>query len=141
MQTFLPYPDYVQSAACLDRLRLGSQRNEAVLILEILLGKRPNSGWKSHSIVRMWDGHAASLCLYALAVCDEWMKRGYRDSVRSKVLCYWVDLAHVAPKEPHWLGREEVHSAYRAALLYKAPEYYKKFGWKEEPGIHYVWEI
>lgn len=34
MQTFLPYPDFARSAACLDRQRLGKQRLEAFQILQ-----------------------------------------------------------------------------------------------------------
>ena len=37
MQTFLPYPDFVKSAQCLDYRRLGKQRVEAKQILEINL--------------------------------------------------------------------------------------------------------
>lgn len=33
MQTFLPYPDFAQSAAALDDKRLGSQRNEVLVLL------------------------------------------------------------------------------------------------------------
>ena len=33
MQTFMPYPDYSESARCLDRQRLGKQRVEAFQIL------------------------------------------------------------------------------------------------------------
>ena len=33
MQTFLPFPDFQQSAAVLDRVRLGKQRVEALQIL------------------------------------------------------------------------------------------------------------
>lgn len=32
MQTFLPYPDFIQSAQCLDDVRLMNQRNEAQII-------------------------------------------------------------------------------------------------------------
>lgn len=37
MQTFLPYPEFIKSAQCLDNKRLGKQRVEAKQILEINL--------------------------------------------------------------------------------------------------------
>ena len=41
MQTFLPYPDFRQSAACLDYRRLGKQRVEGVQILKAIgLGEK-----------------------------------------------------------------------------------------------------
>jgi len=50
VQTFLPYPDFKQSAACLDYRRLGKQRVEGVQILKAILGEKslngkPYKGW------------------------------------------------------------------------------------------------
>ena len=39
MQTFLPHPEFDESAACLDYKRLGKQRLEAKTIIDILDGK------------------------------------------------------------------------------------------------------
>ena len=49
MQTFLPYPDFVASARCLDRRRLGKQRVEVLQLLRALLV--PGSGWANHPAV------------------------------------------------------------------------------------------
>ena len=46
MQTFLPFPDFQQSAAVLDHVRLGKQRVEALQILRALV--IPEYGWQSH---------------------------------------------------------------------------------------------
>jgi len=43
MQTFLPFPDFQQSAAVLDRARLGKQRVEALQTLRALV--IPEYGW------------------------------------------------------------------------------------------------
>ena len=51
MQTFLPYPDYYQSARCLDNKRLGKQRVEALQIHNIVSGKRTTGGWINHPAV------------------------------------------------------------------------------------------
>lgn len=48
MQTFLPYPSFVESAKCLDRQRLGKQRVEVLQLLKALLV--PGSGWGNHPV-------------------------------------------------------------------------------------------
>ena len=50
MQTFLPYSDFQQSAAVLDRVRLGKQRVEALQTLRALV--IPEYGWQSHPAIR-----------------------------------------------------------------------------------------
>ena len=53
MQTFLPYPDFLDSAQCLDYRRLGKQRVEAMQIHNIVSGKRSTGGWINHPAVKM----------------------------------------------------------------------------------------
>lgn len=50
MQTFLPYPDFAQSAASLDMMRLGKQRVETFQVLQKLVGERLVTG------VKAWTG-------------------------------------------------------------------------------------
>jgi hypothetical protein len=40
LQTFLPYPDFAESAAVLDRMRLGKQRVETLQIAQALWGRK-----------------------------------------------------------------------------------------------------
>ena len=79
MQTFLPYPDFAESAAALDSKRLGKQRVEALQVLRALT--RPTYGWKRHPAVRMWAGCAEGVGAYGVAVCLEWISRGGADTV------------------------------------------------------------
>lgn len=131
MQTFLPYPDFRRSAACLDTRRLGKQRLEAAQILNVLRGV--SNGWASHPAVRMWRGHEAALAAYMNAIIDEWVGRGYRNSMVK---------AHVSRyRPPSWLGNEEFHASHRSNLLRKDPEHYSRFGWEEGPGLPYVWPV
>src|SRR4051794_31940065 len=88
MQTFLPYPDFVESAAVLDSKRLGKQRVEALQVLRALT--RPTYGWKRHPAVRMWAGCAEGVGAYGVAVCLEWISRGGADTVAGTI---GVDLA------------------------------------------------
>jgi len=129
VNTFLPYADYAQSARCLDRQRLGKQRVE---VLTLLRGK-----WPNHPASRMWRGYEASLAWYGMCVCNEWLLRGYKDAcfplIREHYVCD-------APPPP-WLGREDVHAAYRSNLLRKDTVFYSQFGWSEPLNLPYVWPL
>ena len=130
MQTFLPYPEFDKSAAVLDWERLGKQRVEAYQIIRaITLG----NGWSNHPVVKMWTGFEDALKLYSNAMVEEWVRRGYRNSLEI------YDLTGCGIAYPWWLGIEEFHAAHRAALLAKNYGHYSKYGWVEEPGIRYVW--
>jgi len=130
MQTFLPYPDFSQSAAALDRQRLGKQRVEAFQILRTLTA---GGGWAHHPAVRMWASYESALKLYANAMIEEWVRRGYRNNMP----LYELDRRRV--ELPWWLGIGEFHAAHRAALLAKNYAFYAQYGWTEEPRISYLW--
>lgn len=130
MQTFLPYPEFDKSAAVLDRQRLGKQRVEAYQIMRaIILG----GGWSNHPIVKMWTGYEDALKLYANVMVEEWIRRGYRNSMEI------YDITGPVIEYPWWLGIEEFHASHRAALLAKDYPHYSKYGWSEIPSIEYVW--
>ena len=137
MQTFLPYADFARSAACLDDRRLGKQRVEAKQILRALYDS--NYGWQNHPAVRMWRRHEFELCGYGLAICAEWRKRGFKDSVEMFFHKTMLEVAHIDPEGPSWLGDERLHSSHRAALLWKRPSFYLKFRWPETPRYSYWW--
>lgn len=120
MQTFLPSPDYSESAKFLDRQRLGKQRVEAYQILRSLRGE--SNGWLNHPTVKMWRGHELQLILYTIAICNEWTSRGYKDTIKSKVLDMIPD--HPDNSLPKWLGNEYLHLTHRSNLVRKLPEYY-----------------
>ena len=138
MQTFLPFSDFVQSAQCLDRQRLGKQRCESLQILKALT--EPNYGWKNHPAVRMWAKHELRLVSYSVAICDEWIRRGYKDTCRDKILRYADSTLFTRETgTPEWLGDEKFHSSHRSNLLRKDPEFYGQFGWNDDPAAPYVW--
>jgi len=139
MQTFLPLPDFADSAACLDLRRLGKQRVEAMQILHCILGIA-SLGWSAHPAVRMWAAYPQALASYGLAICDEWRGRGCFDTAGdefSRILSTMPDWDD--SMWPHWFGEPAFHASHRAALLAKAPEHYSVFGWNETPVIDYVW--
>jgi len=135
MQTFMPSPEFAASARALDRMRLGKQRVEAWQIIQALT--RPDYGWKNHPATKMWRGHVPALATYGMAICDEWLARGYADSLREK----FAALADPAAPPPAWVGDERVHASHRSKLLEKLPEWYGRHGWTEAPGMAYVWPV
>ncbi|MFE5839983.1 MSMEG_6728 family protein [Arthrobacter sp. NPDC056493] len=141
MQTFLPYPDFRQSAAALDAPRLGKQRVEALQTLRALV--IPEYGWQSHPAIRMWMGHVPALTLYGLAMVDEWTKRGFDDTTRDNIREFAPQAAHpdYAAKIllPPWLGDPEFHLSHRSNLIRKDPQFYEGVFPGTERGLEYVW--
>jgi hypothetical protein len=156
MQTFLPYHSFAASARALDRVRLGNQRREAWQILRcnILIAtagptapkKIPGTGWRNHPAVRMWRGYEGALCLYGIAVCEEWVRRGYRDSLRERfaaTLTAWPDTTL-----PPWWKRgsgvaRAVQHSHRRRLVDKLPSHYGALWPGVLPGGPevYVWPV
>ena len=134
MQTFLPYPDFDESAAVLDDVRLGKQRVEAYQIVRTLLGI--TQGWRHHPAVLMWRGHADALIDYGAAMCREWTRRGRADTVAAKLLAH---RGTGAAPPPNWVGDAAFHASHRSNLLRKDPEWYGRFGWPEPADLPYVW--
>ena len=143
MQTFLPYKSFEKSAACLDTKRLGKQRVEAVQILNTLLGF--STGWRNHPATKMWRGHEGALLAYAAAICDEWIRRGYKNSETGVRLASLTKLrsAQLRATEslPSWVSSRKFHAAHRSNLLRKDAEWYGQFGWKEAADLPYVWPV
>lgn len=133
MQTFLPYSSFLLSAQCLDRQRLGKQRIEAKQIIETLRGGK--QGWANHPAVKMWKGYEASLALYGIEICEEWRRRGYKDTL----LPWFHQFVVPTTTHPWWLGEEKFHSYHRGTLLSKNPAWYSQFGWTEEAKYEYWW--
>lgn len=138
MQTFLPYPDFNQSAKVLDRQRLGKQRVETLQLLRALAGL--TKGWRTHPAALMWRGYEHALVRYGLAMCNEWLRRGYRDNCREKL----YTLAEAFPSNhhtPRWIGDEAFHASHRSNLLRKDPKHYSQFAWCEPDDLPYVWPV
>jgi hypothetical protein len=135
MQTFLPYRSYHETAKCLDWRRLGKQRSEAKIILNILLARTDKKGWQNHPAVKMWREHENSLKIYYNVIVKEWIKRGYKNNMDLEI----VDYHRI--QHPPWLGDEKFHSSHRANLLRKDFKFYNRFGWLEDPSDEYFWPV
>lgn len=148
MQTFLPYPDFKRSAEVLDSKRLGKQRVEAYQILNTLLGN--STGWVNHPAVKMWRGSIFMLILYTKEITNEWVKRGYKDTVDDKVGIIWrehikfvsnVELVEICGGSPIWLGNEQFHNSHKSNLLRKNYEFYSAYNWNVPNDLPYYWPV
>lgn len=139
MQTFLPYPDFRKSAQCLDNKRLGKQRVEAWQIYKACILE--NYGWKNHPIVKMWKGYEHALLFYGYEMCNEWIKRGFKDTLLSK---FTNELGFYTTKRlnyPDWIFKKDFTTSHRSNLLRKDSKHYSQFNWKEPNNLPYVWII
>jgi hypothetical protein len=137
MQTFLPYPDFRESLRVLDDKRLGKQRVEAYQIISAITGRprkdgKPYKGWVNHPCTIMWRDYVNALRLYYNDCIDEWVSRGFNNTMEYETIIGDFTL-------PPWVGVEFFHSSHRANLLRKDYDYYVKNGWSEDPEDPYVW--
>ena len=152
MQTFLPYPDFQESARALDNKRLGKQRVEAWQILRTISAGESAKGWRNHPAVNMWRGNEIALCAYGIAMCNEWIMRGFTDNLKGEfvemMLNYepitdWSQPVGVEDIQnqyaPSWLGDERIHLSHQSNLIRKDYEYYKLKFPNAPEGLAYFW--
>lgn len=133
MQTFLPYKTFRASAEVLDNKRLGKQRVEAYQILRALTGQ--SKGWVNHPATVMWRGYENYLCQYGTAMCLEWIKRGYKDSLCLKFVDFYHSFDEV---RPWWYDYEPLHISHQSNLYRKDPIHYSMFA-DVPKDLPYVW--
>ncbi|EHY87052.1 MSMEG_6728 family protein [Saccharomonospora azurea] len=148
MQTFLPYPDFAETARVLDQRRLGKQRVETLQVLRALTV--PGHGWRRHPAVRMWAGYEEALTRYGLAMCEHWSALGRADTCAVKLV---ADLSGAlgittvrdqnalaaAGELPPWFGDEDFHRSHRSSLVRKDPEHYRPLFPDVPDDLPYVW--
>ena len=70
-----------------------------------------------------------------MAICSEWIDRGYKDTCLDKILAF-----EFPPSEaPKFLGYEPFHRSHKSNLLRKDPEYYGKHFLGVPQDIPYLW--
>jgi hypothetical protein len=150
VQTFLPHPDFAETARALDQRRLGKQRVEVLQIVRALT--RPSYGWKHHPAVLMWQGYEEALGAYGLAIVREWRAGGRADTCEASILADLAAAAVAVPPRgqaalaaagllPPWLGDEALHRSHRSALLRKDPAHYRPLFGDEPDDLDYVWPV
>lgn len=148
MQTFLPYPDFAESAARLDSRRLGKQRAENIQVLRALVV--PGYGWRRHPAAAMWAGYEEALVRYGLTICEAWLLRGHADTTAATLLVELErttgligarDQPVLAAEDelPPWLGDRDFHLSHQSALVRKDPEFYRPVFGDVPDDLPYVW--
>lgn len=138
MQTFLPYPDYEQSAATLNRKHLFNQINECKTILSArLIG----SGFSHHPATNMWRGSEWDLYTYALACSAELESQGFNanDGAIASMISMLKRIKVPATDKPWWLGNSLFHMTHRSNLKRKGYRF-DHDDWLTLPdNLEYVW--
>lgn len=138
MQIFLPYSDFNKSLQSLDTKRLGKQRVETYQIISAITSRpkldgKPYKGWLNHPCTVMWKNYVPALKLYMNIAITEWISRGFKNTMN------FEKVTEEEIKIPPFIGNEKFHASHRANLLKKAPEFYSRYGWLENPQDPYVW--
>jgi len=136
MQTFLPYPSFQKSAQVLDRQRLGKQRVEAWQLYLSLTD--PDYGWKNHPASKMWKGYELSLLTYGFDICNEWISRGYKDTLRPRFLSKMELHPYSCPL---WFYDERFHLSHQSNLIRKLPDHYGPLFPGVPDNLPYYWPI
>lgn len=130
MQTFVPWPDFDESASVLDNKRLNKQLLEGRQIYQIIAENRTKGGWVNHPAVKMWRNYDNALFDYLLAIKIECSTRGIEttknwDAITTMHKNNW----HRGSKTvlPPWWNDDRVHLSHRQNLYKKDPEYYAYF--------------
>lgn len=148
MQTFLPCPDFADSARLLDPRRLGKQRAETIQVLRALTV--PGYGWRHHPAAAMWAGYEEALVRYGLAVCEEWLAHGHKDTTAATLLAdleAGTGIVRVreqsalarANELPPWIGDPAFHRSHQSSLLRKDPTFYRPHFPDVPDDLPYVW--
>ena len=149
MQTFLPYPDFLDSARALDVKRLGKQRVETIQVVRALTW--PDYGWANHPAVLMWKGFEEALGRYGFVCCDVWTGLGFGDTCAATIgadlrafgvteVRTQAELAEAGALPP-WLGDPDLHRSHRSSLLRKDPEHYRPLFPDVPDDLPYVWPV
>ena len=149
MQTFVPYADFASTARVLDTKRLGKQRVEVIQIVRALTV--PGYAWASHPAVLMWKGYEEALGSYGLAMCDEWLARGFGDTcagtIRADLETAGVtrlrdyETLRAEGSLPPWLADDDVQRSHRSALVRKDPAHYAPVFPDVPADLPYVWPV
>jgi predicted DNA-binding transcriptional regulator AlpA len=132
----MPDSSYRSSAKSLDVKRLGKQRVEAYQILRALSGV--SKGWVHHPATKMWIGYEWQLANYGYTMCDEWIARGFTDSL--KPIFHEYMASHPMCKKPWWVNNRILQITHQSNLLRKDWNYYSNF-FRVPDDIPYLWPL
>jgi hypothetical protein len=86
----------------------------------------------------MWNGHEKALVYYGLVMCEEWVKRGYNDTMTDRFLIEFAKLDEPLVF-PSWLGNENFHTSHQSNLIRKDSMFYGPLFPGVPANLEYVW--
>ena len=131
MQTFLPVADFEETARLLDYRRLGKQRVETYQLLRAINGE--TKGWVNHPAAVMWRRYTPALHAYGRAMCLEWKRRGYNDTMLER----FDEVKNF--NLPYWFGEREFHLSHQSNLIRKDVEFYTPLFPDVPDNLPYIW--
>jgi hypothetical protein len=120
----------------LDRQRLGKQRVEAKQLVQAI---EFGGAWHNHPAAKMWRGYLPALCQYGMAVCAQWISRGYEDTTYPWFRRKYETVASALQHNPPWLGDDDFHRSHRSNLMRKDAIWYSQFDWNVPDDLPYIW--
>ena len=127
VNTFMTSASLQECARNLHWKHLGKQRVEAYQLWRTLKGKGrllpdgtdgpPTKGWIHHPATLAWQGHTCALAMYTNVMIQEWIDRGYKNTMKFLPHCK-------NPRFPWWWGWEPMIMSHKASLHLKFPEFY-----------------
>jgi hypothetical protein len=137
MQTFMQHQSYKLVAQELDDKRLGKQRVEAYQIVKALRGDYADSGaWENHPATVMWRGYEHQLGWYGFYICEEWIKRGHKDSL----IQHFIKLIESSPSTslPWWVTNSILNLTHQSNLKRKDSKHYQ---YNIPNDMPYIWPL
>lgn len=139
IQTWMPLPNFKESAESLSDTDLAKQVADALRVIEELheipLAEsklapeyRTQEPLVPVEAARMWKGCEIQLCEYALEMAEEasvrqGKKNQYMDAISEHL--EWATGEDSFMGKPSWFGDIELHLSHQAALLRKDPDFYR----------------
>lgn len=134
MNTFIIDDDPIKCAQLLDYKRLGKQRVECIQILNAINSANQN-GWINHPCIKMWKDHELSLRYYTNCMIEEWLVRGYKNTI-AKFTEYETNM-------PWWFYCKMLQNSHIASLLRKNKTYYQEIfdikNYEKYMEFSYIW--
>lgn len=148
MQTFAPEGRRIDAGfRALDYKRLGKQRVEAWQILNVLRGvdndgnPKDHKGWVHHPATKMWEGHIAALALYGMRCCEEWIERGYNDTMLPRFTNVFKSFVWYGDDPSMPLFLDDIADSHKSNLIRKDPAFYKPLWPHMTNDLPYVWPV
>ena len=89
----------------------------------------------------MWEDYEETLLVYGKFICDEWVKRGFKDNMKDKFVKKINEYGFIFAKKPSWLGVVDFHKSHQSNLLRKNKEHYQRFFKNVPDNLDYMWPV